>query len=222
MTDDRPAEDDPTRAPGAPATPRVRATPEALEVIERLAAEHGPLVFLQSGGCCDGSSPMCMRRGELVLGPGDALLGEVGPASFYVDRDQDDRWGHPVYPGVVGELRAGRKTGHWIWFVFPQIAGLGRSEMSRHYAIASLEEARAYLAHPILGPRLRECASLVLAATPGRSAEAILGSIDAIKLRSSMTLFHRAVPVEPVFVAVLDRFYDGQADTSTDAILRAG
>ena len=85
---------------------RVSATPDALEVIERLAAEHGPLVFLQSGGCCDGSSPLCLRRGELPIGPNDVLLGEVGPASFYVDRDQFERWGRPrfvigVSPGMV-------------------------------------------------------------------------------------------------------------------------
>ena len=79
---------------------RVSATPEALEVIERLAAEHGPLVFLQSGGCCDGSSPLCLRRGELLIGPNDVLLGEVGPASFYVDRDQFERWGRPRF--VIG------------------------------------------------------------------------------------------------------------------------
>ena len=79
---------------------RVSATPEALEVIERLAAEHGPLVFLQSGGCCDGSSPLCARKGELPLGPGDVLLGKVGAASFYVDRDQDERWGRPRF--VIG------------------------------------------------------------------------------------------------------------------------
>lgn len=76
---------------------RVSATPEALEVIERLAAEHGPLVFLQSGGCCDGSSPLCLRRGELLMGPNDILLGEVGPAAFYVDRDQFERWGKPRF-----------------------------------------------------------------------------------------------------------------------------
>ena len=120
-----------------------------------------------------------------------------------------------VYPGVVAELRAGRKTGHWMWFVFPQVAGLGQSEMSRLYAIASLDEARAYLDHPVLGPRLRECAALVLA-TQGRSAEDIFGGIDAIKLRSSMTLFHRAAPDEAVFREVLDRFFDGVADPATD------
>lgn len=123
-----------------------------------------------------------------------------------------------VYAGVVAELRAGRKTGHWIWFVFPQITGLGRSSMSLHYSIGSLDEARAYLNHPVLGPRLRECAGLILAAT-GRSAEEILGGIDAVKLRSSMTLFHRADPDEPAFIEVLERFYDGIPDAATDRIL---
>jgi len=123
-----------------------------------------------------------------------------------------------VYAGALRELRAGRKTGHWIWFVFPQVAGLGRSEMSRIYAIGSLAEARAYLAHPVLGPRLRECAA-ALVATQGRSAEEMLGSIDAVKLRSSMTLFHRASPDESVFGDVLDRFYGGARDQATDSIL---
>src|SRR4029079_17380362 len=101
-----------------------------------------------------------------------------------------------VYDSVVGELRRGRKTGHWIWFVFPQLAGLGRSSTSVHYAIASLEEARAYLDHPVLGPRLRDGAQLVLDADAS-SAAAIVGELDALKLRSSMTLFHRAAPAEP-------------------------
>ena len=124
-----------------------------------------------------------------------------------------------VYDGVLEELRRGRKTGHWIWFVFPQIAGLGHSAMSQNYAISSLDEARAYLAHSVLGARLRECASIV-AATTGRSALEIFGSIDAMKLRSSMTLFLRAAPDEPVFAEVLDRFYDGRPDEATDARLR--
>ena len=123
-----------------------------------------------------------------------------------------------VYDGVVAELRAGRKTGHWMWFVFPQVAGLGLSEMSRFYAIASLEEARAYLEHPVLGPRLRECAGLVLA-TRDRTAEAIFGGIDAVKLRSSMTLFHRAAPDDAVFAAVLERYFGGAADPATDVRL---
>lgn len=123
-----------------------------------------------------------------------------------------------VYPGVLDELRRGRKTGHWIWFVFPQIAGLGSSEMSQRYAIASLEEARAYLAHPVLGARLRESVGIVLE-TKERTATEIFGPIDARKVRSCMTLFHRAAPDEPLFAQVLDRFYDGAADEATDARL---
>ena len=125
-----------------------------------------------------------------------------------------------IYDGVLDELRHGRKTGHWMWFVFPQIAWLGRSAMSEQYAIESLEEARAYLAHPLLGPRLRECAETVLS-VQGRTAEEILGSIDAVKLRSSMTLFHRAAPDEPVYQEVLDRYHGGRPDGATDALLQA-
>ena len=123
-----------------------------------------------------------------------------------------------VYDGVLEELRRGRKTGHWIWFIFPQIAGLGSSSTSRHYAIASLDEARAYLAHPVLGARLRECAAIVLATTR-LTADEIFGPLDAMKVRSCMTLFHRAAPDEPVFRQVLDRFYGGVADEATDARL---
>ena len=120
-----------------------------------------------------------------------------------------------VHGDAVAELRRGRKAGHWMWFVFPQIAGLGRSRMARHYAISSVEEARAYLAHPILGPRLQEAAAAMLA-SPGRTARDVLGDIDAVKLRSSMTLFHRADPAEPRFREVLDRFYGGVPDEATD------
>ena len=123
-----------------------------------------------------------------------------------------------VYPSALDELRRGRKVGHWIWFIFPQVAGLGYSAMSQQYAISSLDEARAYLAHPVLGPRLRECAEAVLATT-GQTALEIFGSIDAMKLRSSMTLFHRAAPDEPVFAQVLQRFFDSRADDATDARL---
>ena len=123
-----------------------------------------------------------------------------------------------VYAGVVDELRRGRKTGHWIWFIFPQIAGLGSSAMSQHYAIGSLDEAKAYLAHPVLGARLRECAETVLA-TDGRTASAIFGSLDAMKVRSCMTLFHRAAPDEPVLGQMLERFYGGVLDPATDARL---
>jgi uncharacterized protein (DUF1810 family) len=124
-----------------------------------------------------------------------------------------------VYAEALEELRRGRKSGHWIWFIFPQIAGLGYSDMSRRYAIASLDEARAYLADPVLGARLRECAAALLATATQRSAEDILGGIDAVKVRSSMTLFHRAAPDEPIFRQVLDRFYAGIADAATDARL---
>jgi uncharacterized protein (DUF1810 family) len=126
-----------------------------------------------------------------------------------------------VYASVLEELRRGRKTGHWMWFVFPQVAGLGRSAMSERYAIRSLEEARAYVVHPTLGPRLRECAGLA-AAIPDRSAEEVFGSIDARKLRSSMTLFRLADPDEPVFTEVLDRYFEGGTDPATEAILDAG
>jgi uncharacterized protein (DUF1810 family) len=126
-----------------------------------------------------------------------------------------------AYSGALAELRRGRKTGHWIWFVFPQLRGLGRSEMSTFYGIASLDEARAYLADPVLGARLRACADTLLA-TKGSSAEAILGSVDALKVRSSMTLFHRADPGEPRFGAVLHRFYGGVADPDTDRLLAGG
>jgi len=124
-----------------------------------------------------------------------------------------------TYEQALRELRAGRKTSHWMWFVFPQIAGLGHSSMAQAYAITSLEQARAYLAHPVLGPRLRACTAAVLTHTD-RSAEQVLGGIDALKLRSSMTLFARADPEEPSFQAVLDAFYAGKPDERTDAALR--
>ena len=123
-----------------------------------------------------------------------------------------------VYKGVLDELRRGRKTGHWIWFIFPQLGGLGRSEMSSYYGISSLDEARAYLADPVLGARLRECAGLLLASN-ARTAIEILGETDAMKVRSCMTLFHRVAPDEPVFGEVLDGFYAGIADEATDDLL---
>ena len=125
-----------------------------------------------------------------------------------------------TYDRALAELRRGNKTGHWMWFIFPQIAGLGLSAMSQRYAISTLAEARAYLAHPVLGPRLRECAT-VLADTRGLTAEQILGGIDAVKLRSSMTLFLRANPEEPVFQRVLDVYFGGVPDPATDRLLEA-
>jgi uncharacterized protein (DUF1810 family) len=120
-----------------------------------------------------------------------------------------------TYDQAIAELRRGRKTGHWMWFVFPQIAGLGQSQTSRKFAISSLEEARAYLAHPVLGPRLTECATIV-AQTQGRTAEQIFGGLDARKLHSSITLFLRVAPSEPVFGTVLARYFDGLPDPATD------
>ena len=124
----------------------------------------------------------------------------------------------PAYDRVLGELRRGLKAGHWIWFIFPQVAGLGHSETSRYFAITSLDEARSYLAHPVLGPRLRECAGVV-AATDGRTAEQMFGPVDAMKVRSCMTLFLHARPEEGAFRLVLDRFFDGAADPATDRLL---
>jgi uncharacterized protein (DUF1810 family) len=122
-----------------------------------------------------------------------------------------------TYQQALGELRRAAKTTHWMWFVFPQIAGLGTSAMSRRYAIASLDEARAYLDHDVLGPRLRECARVV-ADTTGRTAEQIFGAIDARKLQSSMTLFHRAAPDEPAFTEVLARYFNGVEDAATSRL----
>src|SRR5271165_6736305 len=108
----------------------------------------------------------------------------------------------PVYARVCAELRAGRKESHWMWFIFPQIAGLGRSPTSVLYALSSLDEAKAYLAHPVLGARLRECAKLVLD-VEGRTARQIFGPVDEMKFRSSMTLFMKAAPDELVFAKCL-------------------
>jgi uncharacterized protein (DUF1810 family) len=122
---------------------------------------------------------------------------------------------HGTYHQATAELRAGAKVSHWMWFVFPQITGLGQSSLSRRYAIRSVAEARAYLAHPVLGPRLAECAAIV-AGLAGRTAEQIFGGIDAQKLRSSMTLFRHADPGEPFFGRVLDLYFAGSPDPATE------
>jgi len=123
-----------------------------------------------------------------------------------------------IYRTAISELRSGRKQSHWMWFVFPQIAGLGQSSMSRTYAISSLSEATAYLEHPVLGARLRECAR-VLVELRGLTAQDIFGGIDAMKLHSSMTLFARAAPAEPLFEQVLVAFFEGVADADTERLL---
>ncbi len=120
----------------------------------------------------------------------------------------------PIYERVVAEQRAGRKRTHGMWFVFPQIAGVGPSPASGRYALASLEEARAYLDHPVLGARLRECTQIV-ADHSGLTAFDIFGGIDALKLHSSMTLCAHAAPDDPLFKTVLDRYFDAQADPNT-------
>jgi len=131
-------------------------------------------------------------------------------------RAQDDR---STYAGALAELRRGRKVGHWVWFVFPQVGGLGSSPMSVRYALSGLAEARAYLAHPTLGPRLRKCCE-ALQALGTSDPVAVLGGIDAVKVRSSMTLFaHAGDGTDGPFRAVLDRFYAGQEDDATLARL---
>lgn len=127
---------------------------------------------------------------------------------------------HPLYARALAELRAGYKQSHWMWFVFPQIAGLGHSAMAQRYAIADRDEARAYLRHPLLGPRLDECARALLPHRE-RTARQILGSPDDLKLRSSMTLFAAVAPERTVFQQVLDAFYGGEADRETLIRLQA-
>ncbi|MCV7102034.1 DUF1810 domain-containing protein [Mycobacterium palustre] len=124
----------------------------------------------------------------------------------------------PVYGNVVDELRRGRKRSHWMWFVFPQLRGLGSSPTAERYGIASLDEARAYLRHEVLGPRLRECTRLVNQVR-GRSAAAIFGSPDDLKLRSSMTLFARATDDNEDFLELLDKYYGGRQDELTLELL---
>jgi uncharacterized protein (DUF1810 family) len=123
-----------------------------------------------------------------------------------------------TYAHALAELRRGRKTSHWMWFVFPQVAGLGQSSISRRYAVTGLDEARSYLAHPVLGPRLREACQAVLGVHDA-PAEEVFGFTDAMKLRSSMTLFSVADPEEPLFADVLDRFFAGQPDARTLELL---
>jgi uncharacterized protein (DUF1810 family) len=125
-----------------------------------------------------------------------------------------------TYKQAIAELRAGRKQSHWMWFVFPQIAGLGQSPASKHFSISSLEEAQAYLRHPVLGPRLAESVR-ILEDLPDRAADQIFGWLDAQKLRSSMTLFLRAAPTEASFSTVLGRYFGGEPDPATDRILSA-
>ena len=143
--------------------------------------------------------------------PGERGVGELG--RFVRAQDEGG-----TYQRALAELREGRKSSHWMWFVFPQLAGLGRSPTARHYAIGSLDEAREYLDHPLLGPRLRDCAGVLLG-LQGVSAEEIFGGLDAQKLRSSMTLFMRARPQEKLFGELIDLYFAGTPDSATDDLL---
>jgi uncharacterized protein (DUF1810 family) len=127
----------------------------------------------------------------------------------------------PVYDQVVAELRAARKRSHWMWFIFPQLAGLGRSATAQRYAVVSLAEARAYLDHPVLGARLLECVALVVAAN-NVSAHQIFGDPDDMKLHSSLTLFAQAAPDQPLFGAALDKYFGGRPDPATLKLLTQG
>jgi uncharacterized protein (DUF1810 family) len=137
------------------------------------------------------------------------------PDPYHLERFVSAQDEHGSYERALAELGRGVKTGHWMWYVFPQLAGLGTSAMSQRYSIGSLDEARAYLRHDVLGSRLRHCAAVVAAADVS-AAEQIFGAIDAMKLRSSMTLFLRADPLEPAFARILDKYFGGEPDPVTD------
>ena len=141
--------------------------------------------------------------------------------SYDLERFVDAQNANGTYDRAVDELRRGRKTSHWMWFVFPQIAGLGASAMSRRYAIRSVEEARAYLADPVLGARYRVCVA-ALETLAGLSAKDVFGAVDATKLRSSLTLFAAAAPGEPLFEAALARWFEGAPDSRTLELLARG
>jgi uncharacterized protein (DUF1810 family) len=127
----------------------------------------------------------------------------------------------PVYENVCRELAAGRKSSHWIWYVFPQLKGLGRSSNSEYYGLASLDEARAYLNHPVLGPRMIHCTELVNN-TIGRTIDEVLGPVDKLKFHSSMTLFALAAPEQPVFKEALRKYFDGELDEITLELIDEG
>lgn len=177
---------------------------------------------------CAGSGPDHIAAVHCLSRDGEGSTQSVHPAredalvttdQFDLQRfiDAQNRGGS--YDGALRELRAGQKRGHWIWWVFPQLRGLGMSENSTHYGLDGLAEAQAYLAHPVLGPRLHEAAQALLD-QPERDAVRVLGSIDATKLRSSMTLFAEANPKEAIFTDVLDAFFAGELDEKTLEILQ--
>jgi len=155
------------------------------------------------------------------------LPGELQPTGPAPGSNELERFVHaqdPAWEHVVEELEEGAKQTHWMWFVFPQLRGLGRSDLARRFGIASLAEAEAYMAHPLLGPRLRQCCE-ILEGLQGRTALAIFGAVDELKLRSCLTLFERAAPHEPVFTHLLEKYFGSQRDAATLALMdnvRAG
>ena len=169
----------------------------------------------------DSALPAASRHGQFCAVRHNGRVNETSDR-YRLERFVAAQDGGGSYEQAVAELRAGAKVSHWMWFVFPQIAGLGLSALSRRFAISSLAEARAYLAHPVLGPRLRECARIV-AGTEGKTAERIFGPVDAMKLRSSMTLFAAAAGEDDqaVFRAVLAKYFDGETDEATVSRLLA-
>ncbi len=160
-------------------------------------------------------------RATVIEDPDASGVGDVAADPYDLERFVWAQDAGGTHDAALAELRRGRKTSHWMWFVFPQLAGLGHSAMSRQYAITSIDEAVAYLRHPVLGPRLRTAAA-TLTALDARRADDVLGGVDAQKLHSAATLFHRAAPADPVFAAVLDRFFDGVPDAGTDRLLQRG
>lgn len=156
--------------------------------------------------------------GNCKLRDGSLAVKNVSSDPYNLERFIEAQRGG--FEQACDELERGRKTGHWMWFIFPQIAGLGYSAMSQKYAIGSLEEAQAYLAHPVLGPRLREIAR-IMNGLEERSAYQVFGSPDDMKLRSSMTLFAQATKENEVFVEVIDKYFGGERDERTLKLVRA-
>jgi len=153
-------------------------------------------------------------QGRTALAAAPERAGQRDPWQLYRFVDAQSL----VYPAVCAELTAGRKDSHWMWFVFPQLKGLGRSPTAQHFGISGVEEARAYRAHPLLGRRLEHCASLLLGVR-GRSALEIFGSPDDLKLKSCMTLFATVAPEATVFATVLERYFQGEEDAATLRLL---
>jgi uncharacterized protein (DUF1810 family) len=189
---------------------QVRAARRALRMVSAIRGDIPPACAVRGLGLWRVARRTCRGPAGAAEWPGMETDDPYDLRRFVAAQDAGG-----TYQRAAAELRNGRKTSHWMWFIFPQIAGLGYSPAAQAYAISGLAEARAYLAHPVLGARLTECAA-ILAGLPGRTPEHVLGEVDALKLRSSMTLFMRAAPGEPVFRQVLDQYFDGVPDPATE------